>query len=609
MNAFTNTPGLKSVPAPIPTYRPAIDGLRAVAILAVILYHLNHRWLPGGFVGVDVFFVISGYLITSILLDENSITLKGLSRFYQRRIARLLPALTAMAIATLIGSYLFYSDQDLASAGINMSFAAASLANFKLMIQGNYFTLSPDAQPFLHCWSLSVEEQFYLVFPTILLLLMLVRSRQFMRRSLAVLLIASLVFCVIQTHSKPEFAFFLLPTRAWELLAGSLLYTYKSELQRILAGVYWLPALGVSLILVALIAITDTMAFPGYLAILPVAGSALILLPASAPTALTERLLGWGPMPLIGRMSYSLYLWHWPVFSIVDYRLYAAPSSTRLLLKILIGCGTAILCYLFIERPGRRYFNALENQRRAFAFLGLSIAVMVPLGVHVRTEHYINASLSEVRNGGIIINSGGKGGSIVLMGDSNASMYGKLAKQIASERDMRLTVISVASGDPMPRTVGADPELWSDSLAVIAKEHPDFLIYVCDWRSKLGPDGSRLGKALNQLAPLVREIIFVTQPPQPPVSATREAVRNGSKPPYLEDSTGHSARDAANSLIRGLSGEHIHVVDIESVFGGKGGGIRLTDQDGHELYQDGGHLSAAGAMLAKPLIMNAIGHK
>jgi peptidoglycan/LPS O-acetylase OafA/YrhL len=152
-------------------YRPAIDGLRALAVLSVFIFHLHHKWLPGGFVGVDVFFVISGYLITSIIFGDCQQNTFSLRKFYQRRIARILPAFLLVALATLLGASLIYGSQDLASSGANLAAATLSVANIKFMLQGNYFTISPDAQPFLHYWTLSVEEQFYMFFPLILLLL------------------------------------------------------------------------------------------------------------------------------------------------------------------------------------------------------------------------------------------------------------------------------------------------------------------------------------------------------------------------------------------------------------------------------------------------------
>jgi peptidoglycan/LPS O-acetylase OafA/YrhL len=317
-------------------YRPAIDGLRAVAVLAVCIFHLKHRWLPGGFVGVDIFFVISGYLITSILLREYEHNSFSLGKFYQRRIARLFPAFFTVALVTLIGAFFLYSDQDLASAGANLAAASLSVANLKFMFQGNYFVLSPDAQPFLHYWSLSVEEQFYLLFPVTLLLLYL-KAKRHKTLVLAILCGTSLLACVALTHTKPDWAFYLLPTRAWELLAGSILANVANtaNTQTQARRQLWasLQLAGLAIVAISLFAINESSTFPGYLAMLPVLGTACVLGPYKLPNGLAEKLLSWRPMVFIGRMSYSLYLWHWPIFSLVDYKFYLASSSFRLALR------------------------------------------------------------------------------------------------------------------------------------------------------------------------------------------------------------------------------------------------------------------------------------
>lgn len=168
MTATKNSSSIRHA-SDLPRYIPAIDGLRGIAVLAVITFHLNRKWLPGGFIGVDVFFVISGYLITSILTREYNQKTFSVAKFYQRRIARLGPALFAVILATLAAASLLYSAVDLALAGGEATAAALSLANVRGMFRGNYFSNSPDAEPLLHCWSLSVEEQFYLLYPVLVL--------------------------------------------------------------------------------------------------------------------------------------------------------------------------------------------------------------------------------------------------------------------------------------------------------------------------------------------------------------------------------------------------------------------------------------------------------
>jgi len=563
---------------PAAEYRPSIDGLRAVAVLAVFVFHLNHRWLPGGFFGVDIFFVISGYLITGVILRDAERERFRFGRFYQRRIARLLPAFVVVAVATLVGAASIYSPQDLASTGATLSAAAASVANLKFLLQGNYFALSPDSQPFLHCWSLSVEEQFYLLFPAALLVL---RRRP---RALFGLFAVSFLCYLALYRGRPEWAFYLLPARAWELLAGSMIAGWKGRSFR-------LPHVGLVLIGISFVA--------GDYVVLPVMGAVCLLMAGDTGT-LSSRPLVW-----VGRMSYSLYLWHWPVFSLVDYELYWQSAMVRMALKVAISFVAAAMCFYLVERPGRLLLNDPGKRRVAFGVLTASLATLIPLGIVVRNANYVNAGARTIRNGGLRFNAGGKNGSMVLMGDSHGSMYGKLAKEIAVDRDLRLDVISVEAGDPLPNSTGASPSLWHDSLAVVKKEQPDYLLFVCKWQ-KLRDDRDRLAIALQALKPYARDILLITQPPVLPENATREAIRNGARPPFRENAGERSARLERNNLVKSANGANVQVIDIEPLFAGESGEIHWVDDHWTQLYQDRDHLSAAGAKLVKPELMKAM---
>ena len=589
-----------------PEYRPSIDGLRAIAVLGVFLFHLDRRWLPGGFYGVDVFFVISGYLITSIILRDCDAGRFEFRRFYQRRIARLLPAFFVVALATLTGAAIVYSPQDLASAGATLSAAAASAANLKFLMQGNYFALSPDSQPFLHCWSLSVEEQFYLLFPAALVLLKLsawrrggptVAETEELRgsgratgvspsagRILAGAFAVSFLAYLAVNRVRPEWAFYLLPTRAWELLAGSLLAADSVRRQ----SRWWIPT--------GLVLIGVSFAF-GQFAMLPVAGAVCLLRGDS-------RLLASKPLVMVGRMSYSLYLWHWPVFSLVDYELYWQSAAVRVAWKIALSAGAAAVSFYFIEQPGRILLNRPAKRWLAYGTLAGSMATLIPLGLTVRNSNYLSAEERAVRDGGRRFNPRGRSGSMVLMGDSNGSMYGKMAAEIASERDLRLSVLSVEAGDPLPRSSGNDPQLWRDSLTAVRRERPDFLVLVCNW-GKLRDDRPRLALALRELKPYARTILLITQPPVLPARADREAIRKGSRPPFLEDAAERAERLERNELVKNSQDDRIRVIDVEPLFSGDGG-IRIVDGHRTLLYQDRDHLSAAGALLVKPAMLRAM---
>jgi len=591
-------------------YRPAIDGLRAVAVLAVFIFHLSKRWLPGGFVGVDVFFVISGFLITSILLREYEQQSFSLWKFYQRRIARLFPAFFTVALVTLIAAFFVYSAQDLASSGAGLVSASLSVANLKYMLQGNYFKISPDAQPFLHYWSLSVEEQFYILFPGILLLLYLKLNR-FKVAILGALCIASLAGCVWLTYRNADWAFYLLPTRAWELLTGSILASLSAKQSRHDdTKTLWtlLSWTGLALIIISLFFISEGPTFPGYQAILPVLGTACVLASKMDSSGLPERLLSTAPMVMIGRMSYSLYLWHWPVCCFVDYKLYLASPQVRLALKIALSAAATALCFFFIENPGRVFLNDPRRRRLAFAFLASALVVCIPLGTAARRLNYVDAGFGGIAEGGIAFDQANARGSMVLMGDSNGAMYAKMFKEIAQGLRLKLNVISVKGGDPLPHLSGRNSQLWLDSLAFVKNDNPDLLVLVCDWTEKLNGEKGSIELAINELKPHARRLLLITQPPRLPESGTRESMRNGSRPPFREDPEERTARRETNKFLEGLQRDGVTVINIEPLLstGAGEGSIRLTDARGRLLYQDVSHLSGAGAELVKPDVLKAI---
>jgi hypothetical protein len=237
--------------------------------------------------------------------------------------------------------------------------------------------------------------------------------------------------------------------------------------------------------------------------------------------------------------------------------------------------------------------------------MACSVAILAPLGIAIRNANYVNADARAIRRGGVSVNPAGRNGSLMLMGDSNGSMYGKVAVQIAREHDFRLDVISVEAGDPLPHSDGHHPQLWLDSLAVVKAEHPDFLLLACNW-GKLKDDPNRLAVALRALRPYARIVILLTQPPVLPDSATREAIRNGSRPPFLEDAGERAARMARNELVKSLGSETVRVIDVEPLFTRGNGEVRFVDSQLRQLYQDRDHLSAAGANLVKPGLMAAM---
>ena len=336
------------------TYRPDIDALRGIAVLAVILYHFNEAWLPGGFTGVDVFFVISGYVVTGSLIKHQGESLGSqLGGFYLRRIRRLMPNLLLMVGLTSIGMALLVPPSE-----TRRMFTAASKSlygwsnNFFALNGTDYFAQDANLNPLSHTWSLGVEEQFYLLFP--LLILVMARWLRPARvvQVLLGLITASLVLSLVWTAQAPNLAFFLMPSRFWELSAGALLLlaqrqNWLSACQgpRVLVGA---RLLGVGLLVLALLTTSSEQGFPAPGA-LPAVVATLLLLHAGSDWSVLQR-----PLVQLGLLSYSLYLWHWPVLTLMRWTT-GLDQPVLMLLALGLMVALAWGAYRFVETPCRRW--------------------------------------------------------------------------------------------------------------------------------------------------------------------------------------------------------------------------------------------------------------
>jgi peptidoglycan/LPS O-acetylase OafA/YrhL len=381
------------------TYRPDIDGLRAVSVLAVLVYHLGVAGVPGGFVGVDVFFVISGYLITLILHREVLVGTFTVAGFYERRIRRIFPAMLAVLLATLVAGYFILWPGDFLALAHSALYGVFGAANLYFYWHTGYFDPAAHLQPLLHFWSLAVEEQFYVVWPG-LVWLAARRGRRTLLTVVGVVIIASLTAAAIQVHRNPTAAFYLPHLRAWELAIGAAVAVMPG-----LPAAQWLregvAALGVALIAYGIFGLTQHMPFPGLNALPPTLGAALLIWSgAGAPTAV-GRALSWSPMIFIGWISYSLYLWHWPV--IVLYKRLtsdAAPSPLAALGLALLSIVLAALSWRFVERPFRNKDGALRTRRAVFgSAIAATACVVVAGGVVVQYRGFegrLDAQLAKV---------------------------------------------------------------------------------------------------------------------------------------------------------------------------------------------------------------------
>ncbi len=350
--------------APIP-YRPDIDGLRAVAVTSVVAYHIWGALVPGGFVGVDIFFVISGFLIGGNIHREVGAGKFSFAAFYARRARRILPALLAMLMLFLLFGAAFYTAREYRELAAEAISSTLGVSNLQFWLRNDYFAVDAGLVPLLMTWSLGVEEQFYVALPGLLLLTArLGGGRLGARRQMVVVGVicaVSLAASVWATTQRPWAAFYLIPFRAWELGLGVAVALWDGLVEsggagRIAGLRGWRAelagGLGLALIVAALALFSDRTPFPGWAALVPVTGAGLII--AARSSVVNRRLLASPPFVGIGLISYSWYLWHWPILTILHS---AAPTQPSLLAKLgfsALGLGAAWLSWRFVERPFRR---------------------------------------------------------------------------------------------------------------------------------------------------------------------------------------------------------------------------------------------------------------
>lgn len=369
-------------------YRREIDGLRALAVIPVIFFHAGFEFFSGGYVGVDVFFVISGYLITSILISDLAAGKFSVIGFYDRRARRILPALFCVMLASIPFAWMWLSPADMKD--FTQSVVAVSLfsSNFLFWQEIGYFETAAELKPLLHTWSLAVEEQFYVFFPLLLLLLW-----RFGRTVLiAVLVIIGIVSLALahwgSTHS-PSATFFLLHTRAWELMIGAwIAFYHASPAHKAVTAVpfsarrlAWYQALsmtGLVMIACACLAFDESTPFPSLYALLPTVGTGLVILFAQ-PGTWAERILGSRILVGIGLISYSAYLWHQPLFAFARHATLAQPSTSVYLVLIAATFILAYATWRFVENPFRN--RQLISRRKIFALASAFSVATISFGV------------------------------------------------------------------------------------------------------------------------------------------------------------------------------------------------------------------------------------
>ncbi len=374
-------------PAATRKFRPDVEGLRAIAVLFVVLYHAHVPGISGGFVGVDVFFVISGFLITGHLVREHeqrsSISILG---FYARRARRILPASTLVVLLTVFAAYHWLGFIEGNSVAVDAKWTAVFLANIHLAQVGtSYFGSQAPPSALQNMWSLGVEEQFYVVWPGLFLLVALVGRRLNLRVKLGIVLVAivacSLMWSILQTSDNSTWAYFSPLTRAWELGVGALVAVVAPLLGRIpRQAVLAMAGLGAAGVVGSGFLFNASTPYPGSAAALPVFATALLIAAGTAVANLpTERILSTRPFQWFGARSYSLYLWHWPILIIAAEHSFRPLALWQNLLCVLVAIVAADLSYRFVENPVRRS-RFLQARPLVSVAMGIGL-ILVTLGI------------------------------------------------------------------------------------------------------------------------------------------------------------------------------------------------------------------------------------
>jgi peptidoglycan/LPS O-acetylase OafA/YrhL len=503
-------------------YRADIDGLRAISVIAVVLFHAGLK-PTGGYVGVDVFFVLSGFLITNHIYSDLQKNTFSLRAFWKKRICRIWPAVTAMTIVVLATGFIFFLPKAYEQLANDSVAQICLVANYHFLETIDYFTIQPEFRPLLHTWSLAVEEQFYIVFPLALLAIWKY-SRQWLTVWLVCIASISFAYSVWQVNIEPESTFYLLPTRAWELLMGSILAVANLPLIRDKFIIFGLSLLGLGLVVIPMFIYDATTVFPGLTALYPCLGAAILIHAGSAKAGIVSRSLSIFPLRTIGLMSYSIYLWHWPLLTFMRYTMQPELSLLHSVIAIFATLVISYLSWQFIENkcrvswsyfslkkilwccglicitlilvcggikqkdglPGRfspeviRYSNSVgansKKWRSTQSVVGPSSKIVIPMGANIKTEERPD---------------------FLLWGDSHAMAISELCDSIASKNGLigfaalrvrTLPIAGIARSNNFKNTLS-----WNSTVFEWIKKYQPKNVLLCA-RWSVNIDGRPSGK-------------------------------------------------------------------------------------------------------------------
>jgi peptidoglycan/LPS O-acetylase OafA/YrhL len=638
------------------SYQPNIDGLRALAVLAVVLYHADVLGMRAGYLGVDIFFAISGFLISRIIIEDFAAGRFTLVGFYERRVRRIIPALLVMVAATLAVSWYVLMPVDYMRVAKSAAATGLFASNIFFWRQQGYFEPSSAEQPLLHTWSLGIEEQFYILFPVLIWFVQryLAPNRLFI--TILILCFGSFVLASVGAFVKPTATFYLLPTRAWELFAGSLLAIAKLKPPRVRSAHNALSAIALALLIGPIWLYPQSIAFPGLAALPAVLGAVLIIW--LGPSSPASRVLSLTPIRFVGRVSYSFYLWHFPLLAFVAYASVQHDRSIKIV-ALLVAFLAAIISTFLLEEPLRhnrsRQIAARVVARGVFASL-LMIVIAVSLSTQAVLREIYGAQadaafVPEAERGNTCMSFDGtrldnvrcligkreKEPRFALWGDSHAEMLQHVFDESAKDFGTAGVIIGAFGCPPYASANSPNPMCSSINERLIAeladRNAIRTVILVSHWSRYF--DGFRLRDrsmgGLNPLLPNTRhqDVVALNNAIRGFAYRGRSVVLIGPSPENMIDGDrlhylrvrGFLAEDVAQAppealhrmqlsseiLIQAVSGTNARIVwpsDLLCV-----DNVCPLEQGGAPILSDDNHLSDHGARLLRPLadeIMRAV---
>lgn len=431
---------------------------------------------------------------------------------------------------------------------------------------------------------------------------------------IALLAIVSAGACVTVTAYRPAAAFYLPVTRAWELLTGSLVAISGAwrgpQSDRVREATV---GLGLTMVLIACVVTPAGPTFPGVWAILPVAGASLVVWGQGEESPegripMATRLLSTPAMIAIGQASYSLYLWHWPVFSFTDYAGYLWSDAVRFTVKVGGSVGLAVASHYGIEKPLRRMLGNRGNWRMAYGVYLVGSLILFAAGAAVRSHDNVSTELAGVRGGGARYHGGPGRPVVMLLGDSHAGMYGPLLRDLCGQNGWQLVVATASGTNPLPGLGETDGRLWALAEPIIVREKPMCVVLVANWSDWLASPhaADRFDAAITDIVKHAGRLVILTQAPFLPDEASRESIRKGARPPFFERPEDSSVRRRVNDDVKAAARRNVVVVDAGRHFVDGAGAIRFWDDLGRQLFHDRIHLSDTGARVVADELQPAI---